>query len=82
MNDAGTSPTDGSGSPVRSAPIGMARRVGRAAPVGLYRILLVEDEEFTRAMVAGALEHRATPCVAPPPWRMPLPCWMTSSPMS
>lgn len=26
------------------------------APVGVYRVLLVEDEEFTRAMVAGALE--------------------------
>jgi DNA-binding NarL/FixJ family response regulator len=33
-----------------------ARRDARAATVGLYRVLLVEDEEFTRAMVASALE--------------------------
>lgn len=37
--------------------------------VGIYRVLLVEDEEFTRAMVAGALESaghevRGAPSVA------------------
>lgn len=33
-----------------------ARRVDGATPIGRYRVLLVEDEEFTRAMVTGALE--------------------------
>lgn len=33
-----------------------ARQVDGGVPVGRYRVLLVEDEEFTRAMVAGALE--------------------------
>lgn len=33
-----------------------ARRDGEAAPFGPYRVLLVEDEEFTRAMVTSALE--------------------------
>lgn len=32
------------------------RGVESTAPVGAYRVLFVEDEEFTRAMVAGALE--------------------------
>lgn len=33
-----------------------ARGIDGISPIGLYRVLLVEDEEFTRAMVAGALE--------------------------
>ena len=33
-----------------------AGNVEGATTVGLYRVLLVEDEEFTRAMVAGALQ--------------------------
>ncbi len=32
------------------------RGVEANTPVGVYRVLFVEDEEFTRAMVAGALE--------------------------
>lgn len=47
----------------------MAPTVSHAAPVGAYRVLLVEDEEFTRAMVASALEAaghqvRGAPSVA------------------
>ncbi len=34
----------------------LAHRGGGVAPVGVYRVLLVEDEEFTRAMVTSALE--------------------------
>ena len=32
------------------------REVDETSPMGRYRVLLVEDEEFTRAMVTGALE--------------------------